>query len=75
MTRPTASDVVLEDKLSDYWKVGDMFIFQNVGFSKNVGTNKFLICAECDMGPIGWFDTASKECFVALSRVKHETKT
>lgn len=51
-----------------------MYTFQNVGFSKNVGANKFLICADCDMGPIGWFDSSSKECYVALSRVKHENK-
>lgn len=75
MTRPKSAEMMLEDKVSDYWKVNDMYTFQNVGFSKNVGTNKFLICAECDMGPIGWFDSSTKECFVALSRVKHEDKS
>ncbi|XP_075228963.1 ess-2 splicing factor homolog isoform X2 [Lycorma delicatula] len=75
MMRPKSVETVLEEKVSDYWKVNDMYTFQNVGFSKNVGANKFLTCAECDMGPIGWFDSSTKECFVALSRVKHEDKS
>uniref|UniRef100_A0A023F808 Putative guanine nucleotide exchange factor n=1 Tax=Triatoma infestans TaxID=30076 RepID=A0A023F808_TRIIF len=60
------------EEISDYWAVHDMYIFENIGFSKTVDNFKYLICADCEMGPIGWFDIPSKESFVALSRVKHQ---
>lgn len=48
-----------------------MFHFENVGFSKPVGNVKYLVCADCEMGPIGWHYTDSKLCYVADQRVKH----
>ena len=62
------------ETLSDHWVVGDMYTFDNVGFTNTVGTMKYLICADCEVGPIGWHDTAVKdEFYIALDRVKHET--
>ncbi|XP_073971249.1 RAB interacting factor STRAT [Rhodnius prolixus] len=60
------------EEISDYWAVHDMYIFENIGFSKTVDNVKYLICADCEIGPIGWFDIPSKESFIALSRVKHQ---
>ncbi|CAM0135328.1 hypothetical protein VKS41_000084 [Umbelopsis sp. WA50703] len=37
-----------------FWHVSDMMHFDNVGFSKTVGETKFLSCADCDIGPIGY---------------------
>lgn len=37
----------------EYWIIDDMFTFENIGFSNPVGDYKYLICADCDMGPIG----------------------
>ena len=34
-----------------------MFTFENIGFSNTVGDFKYLICADCDMGPIGKFSS------------------
>lgn len=48
-----------------------MFTFQNVGFSHTVGNNKYLACADCEAGPIGYHDVANKKSYVALSRVQH----
>ncbi|XP_013393132.1 guanine nucleotide exchange factor MSS4 [Lingula anatina] len=60
------------ETLSDCWLVDDMYTFDNVGFTKNVGTSKYLICADCEIGPIGWHDVNIKnEFYVALDRVKH----
>ncbi|XP_022205423.1 guanine nucleotide exchange factor MSS4 homolog [Nilaparvata lugens] len=61
-----------EEQLSSYWLVADMYDFQNVGFSHTVGAHKYLACADCDMGPIGYHDTLSKRSYVALARVKHQ---
>lgn len=54
-----------------FWRVNDMFAFQNVGFSNTVGNNKYLTCADCEAGPIGYYDIESKKSYVALSRVVH----
>jgi hypothetical protein len=52
-----------------------MFDFDNVGFSKTVDdTTKFLTCADCEIGPIGYQDLETSKCYVALCRVKHEEK-
>uniref|UniRef100_A0A3B1JQT2 RAB interacting factor n=1 Tax=Astyanax mexicanus TaxID=7994 RepID=A0A3B1JQT2_ASTMX len=45
----------------------------NVGFTKDVGKVKYLICADCEIGPIGWHSLDDKKSFyVALDRVNHE---
>jgi len=58
--------------LSAYWLVDNMYTFENIGFSNNVGTMKYLICADCEIGPVGWHDITDKAAFyVALDRVEH----
>ncbi|XP_028302545.1 guanine nucleotide exchange factor MSS4 [Gouania willdenowi] len=60
------------DTLNAHWLVGDMFVFENVGFTNNVGRIKFLICADCEIGPIGWHCLDDKTSYyVALDRVDH----
>ena len=61
------------DKLSAQWLVADMFHFENVGFSKTVnGSEKYLVCADCEMGPIGWTDVNNKtEIYVSAERVEY----
>ena len=63
------------DTPTDFWLVKDMFDFDNVGFSNTVnGREKYLICADCEVGPIGWHDTTNKtEYFVAADRVQYAT--
>ncbi|KAK6319364.1 guanine nucleotide exchange factor MSS4 isoform X2 [Coregonus clupeaformis] len=60
------------DKLTAHWLVDDMYTFENVGFTKDVGRIKYLICADCEIGPIGWHCLDDKKSFyVALERVNH----
>ncbi|NXL68830.1 MSS4 factor, partial [Chordeiles acutipennis] len=57
----------------EHWLVRDMFSFENVGFTRDVGNVKFLVCADCEAGPIGWHSLDDKSSFyVALERVTHE---
>lgn len=56
----------------EFWMVEDMFTFENIGFSNSVGDLKYLICADCEMGPVGYHVISSKKNYVALERVKHE---
>ncbi|KAM5302175.1 guanine nucleotide exchange factor MSS4 [Glossophaga mutica] len=61
------------DLLQEHWLVDDMFTFENVGFTKDVGNVKFLVCADCEVGPLGWHCLDDKNSFyVALERVSHE---
>lgn len=61
------------DKLTLQWLVADMFHFENVGFSKTVNNcEKYLVCADCEMGPIGWTNVTNKsEIYVAAERVDY----
>ena len=63
---------ISKEKLSQFYRVEDMYDFDNVGFSKTVDNVKYLICADCEAGPIGYHDITTKKCYVALSRVKHQ---
>ncbi|XP_053560714.1 guanine nucleotide exchange factor MSS4 [Bombina bombina] len=61
------------DLLVEHWLVHDMFIFENVGFTNDVGKVKYLVCADCEVGPIGWHSLEEKNNFyVALDRVSYE---
>nr|XP_054748728.1 guanine nucleotide exchange factor MSS4-like [Lytechinus pictus] len=61
------------ETLSKHWVVSDMFTFENVGFTNTVGTAKYLLCADCEVGPLGWHDVTDKtKFFVALDRVLHQ---
>ena len=60
------------DTLTAHWFVDDMYTFENVGFTKDVGNIKYLICADCEIGPIGWHCLDDKKSFyVAVERVNH----
>ncbi|XP_051967248.1 guanine nucleotide exchange factor MSS4-like [Xyrauchen texanus] len=49
------SDGTLEGvTLIAHWLVDDMSTFENGGFTKDVGKVKYIICADCEIGPIGW---------------------
>lgn len=59
------------ENLSRFWIVNDMYTFENVGFSHTVGNNKYLTCADCEAGPIGYHDISSKVSYVSFSRVEY----
>lgn len=61
------------EDLKAFWLVTDMFTFDNVGFTNTVDSIKYLICADCEIGPIGWHNITDKKAFyVAVERVKHD---
>ncbi|XP_020390215.1 guanine nucleotide exchange factor MSS4 [Rhincodon typus] len=69
----TEESSVQGDMLQEHWFVDDMYAFENVGFTKNVNNIKYLVCADCEIGPIGWHCLDDKKSFyVALDRVQHE---
>jgi hypothetical protein len=78
---PKMSPNGLEGKeASLYWHVdGSPFAFENIGFSRAIeGVDKaknknikWLICAECDLGPLGWCYEGGNEAWLAIGRVKY----
>jgi len=61
-------------QVSSWWMVEDMFTFENIGFSHTVDSRKFLVCANCERGPVGFHDIEGKKSYVALDRVRHGEK-
>lgn len=74
MIKQTKANPVSEpdtENLSRFWVVDDIYTFENVGFSHTVGNNKYLTCADCEAGPIGYHDISSKISYVSFSRVEY----
>ncbi|KAF8634056.1 hypothetical protein AX17_004320 [Amanita inopinata Kibby_2008] len=56
--------------------------FENVGFSRPVASlsatepqMKLLVCAECELGPLGWSVVGGTEFWVACSRVAYHSES
>ncbi|KAK7579616.1 hypothetical protein V9T40_000245 [Parthenolecanium corni] len=62
-----------EEILNQYWMVADKFAFENIGFSNAVSGIQYLICADCEIGPIGWYDKSTQFCYVSVSRVNYRS--
>eukprot|EP00090_Calanus_glacialis_P001256 TRINITY_DN10871_c0_g1_i1.p1 TRINITY_DN10871_c0_g1~~TRINITY_DN10871_c0_g1_i1.p1 ORF type:complete len:117 (-),score=27.67 TRINITY_DN10871_c0_g1_i1:83-433(-) len=60
-----------KEMLKQFFRVEDMFDFDNVGFTNTVDTTKFLSCADCDVGPLGYHNLTTKISYVALARVAY----
>ncbi|XP_063700023.1 guanine nucleotide exchange factor MSS4 homolog [Culicoides brevitarsis] len=57
-----------------FWTVKDILAFENVGFLNTVDSKKYLICADCEKGPIGYQDLTTQNIYVAFNRIKHVQK-
>eukprot|EP00128_Syssomonas_multiformis_P014342 Colp12_sorted_trinity150504_noHs@17965 len=58
------------EPVSDFWHVKDFFDFENMGFNRTVGDTKYLSCADCERGPIGYHLTSDpKNIYLAVNRV------
>ncbi|GIY23981.1 guanine nucleotide exchange factor MSS4 [Caerostris extrusa] len=60
-----------DNSVNKYWCVDNMYAFENVGFSKTVDGVKYLICADCEIGPIGWHDLNTKLSYVSVSKISY----
>jgi len=66
------ADNLNSEPLKDFWLVKDMMSFENIGFSNTVDGRKFLVCADCERGPVGYHDLSTRHCYLALKRVVHK---
>lgn len=71
MRRKEEGEADEREAIFEYWLVDDVYTFENILVSKTADNVKYLACADCERGPIGWHDLATKKSYIALSRVKH----
>ncbi|GAA5826692.1 hypothetical protein JCM11251_002857 [Rhodosporidiobolus azoricus] len=70
-----------------YWTVPSPLSFENIGFSRNTSlpssssssgdptaSIKFLTCADCDHGPLGWHDTEGRDLGMEV-QAENEART
>ncbi|EIW72994.1 hypothetical protein M231_00250 [Tremella mesenterica] len=76
---------IVEKTQYGFWKVSSPYDFDNIGYSRpdtsekaqarggpgGEGKVKWLICAECDLGPLGWSFEGGKEAWVSADRVRY----
>lgn len=62
------------EEMKKFWLVIGMMTFENVGFTKTVDGLKYLICADCEIGPIGYqdMDVSTNRHYIAVDRVRYE---
>ncbi|GAA6010488.1 hypothetical protein JCM10207_001329 [Rhodosporidiobolus poonsookiae] len=74
LPRPISSPAVPASASAGYWSVPSPLAFENIGFSRSTAppsstspssaaqqTIKYLTCADCDHGPLGWHDTEGRD--------------
>lgn len=68
-------------KVEYYWSVTHMLDFENIGFTKptaykkdgEIMTNiRYLTCAGCDIGPIGYEAFGGVKFYIAADRVRYK---
>ncbi|KIK95209.1 hypothetical protein PAXRUDRAFT_827235 [Paxillus rubicundulus Ve08.2h10] len=79
---PALAPLPVPPETTQWWLVTPSpMAFENIGFSRPVASAgdssalpkllTFLICADCDVGPLGWSEEGGKEFWLACSRVKY----
>ncbi|KAJ1354535.1 hypothetical protein KIN20_011511 [Parelaphostrongylus tenuis] len=58
-----------KEAVTGFWLVKDIYDFENVGLTKSGEVVKYLECADCEYGPIGFLDAHSKLHYVSNVRV------
>lgn len=58
------------EQISFWWSVDDMFAFENIGFTHLHNGQKYLACADCEIGPVGLVD--KKRYLVAINRISQK---
>ncbi|XP_011501442.1 PREDICTED: guanine nucleotide exchange factor MSS4 homolog [Ceratosolen solmsi marchali] len=72
MIRRRDEEAEKRELINDYWLVEEINSFENIGVSHKVENVKYLACADCERGPIGWHDLSTFRSYIALCRVKHQ---
>lgn len=66
-------DTTTVQEFNSFWKVGDIFDFHNVGFTRTQQAKpntKYLTCADCEQGVLG-IQTGPKSIYLCHDRIKY----
>ena len=67
-----ANNQIENEPMDEFWVLNEMFTFENIGFTNEINKIKYLICADCEIGPLGFHHVEKpNEFLVSLNRVKH----
>jgi hypothetical protein len=67
-----ANNQIENEPMDEFWVLNEMFTFENIGFTNEINKIKYLICADCEIGPLGYQHVDKpNEFLVSLNRVKH----
>lgn len=69
---PSDSSVTPQEKLDKCWLIDSIYTFENMGFSHTVDKAKYLACAECESGPLGWMDINTDKSYLCFERVSYK---
>ncbi|KAK4057497.1 hypothetical protein OIO90_001566 [Microbotryomycetes sp. JL221] len=91
LPRPVNTQPLKQTQSNAYWSVDSPLSFENIGFSRNTTLPinstlqtssttseemiKYLICADCDLGPLGWHDTQGKDLGFEVEQENHSNST
>ncbi|KRX57973.1 RNA polymerase II-associated protein 3 [Trichinella sp. T9] len=53
---------------TEFVRVDDIYDFENIGFSRDSNGVQYLLCAACEIGPLGFHDLTTKLSYVASVR-------
>lgn len=62
---------VEKERIDSWWCIEKMLDFDNIGFTHACEGVKYLVCADCEMGPVGYLSLESQAHYIAVSRVIH----
>lgn len=62
---------VEKEHIEEWWCIEKMLDFDNIGFTHASEGVKYLICADCEVGPVGYLSLESHYHYIALSRITH----
>ncbi|KAI9295635.1 Mss4-like protein [Neoconidiobolus thromboides FSU 785] len=62
-----------EKSSTECWKIADVFDFDNISYSKLYKDKlKFLACADCEKGPLGYQIVGEKHSYLFTNKVKYD---
>lgn len=61
-----------KEMLHDWWVVDEINAFENIAVSYKVEDIKYLACADCENGPVGYHDLNTSKSYIAHARVLHK---
>lgn len=57
------------EPIRGFFGVKDMFAFENVGFTRSSEGKRYLVCGECEQGPVGFVDPVTEMNYVSPERL------